>query len=42
VLTYVLVTQNGSLTRHWHATEVYRGGKAGWRIVQSHFSEAKQ
>lgn len=41
VLTYHFTTQNGSLTRRWHATEVYRKGKAGWRILHSHFSEAK-
>jgi hypothetical protein len=39
VLTYQLTTQNGSLTRHWGATEVYRKGDAGWRIVHSHFSQ---
>jgi hypothetical protein len=38
VLTYVLVTWNGSLTRRWHTTEVYREGRKGWRIVHSHFS----
>jgi hypothetical protein len=38
VLTYVLVTWNGSLTRRWHASEVYRDGRDGWRIVHSHFS----
>jgi hypothetical protein len=38
VLTYLFTTQNGSLTRRWHATEVYRKGKAGWRILHSHFS----
>ena len=39
VLTYQLTTRNGTLTRHWDATEVYRGGAAGWRIVHSHFSQ---
>ena len=38
VLTYQFTTQNGSLTRQWHATEVYRKGKVGWRIIHSHFS----
>jgi hypothetical protein len=38
VLAYLFTTQNGSLTRRWHATEVYRKGKAGWRIIHSHFS----
>ena len=40
VLTYQLTTQNGTLTRHWDATEVFRRGSAGWRIVHSHFSQA--
>lgn len=40
VLTYLFTTQNGSLTRRWYATEVYRQGSAGWRIIHSHFSLA--
>ena len=40
VLTYELATRNGSLARRWHATEVYREGPAGWRIIHSHFSLA--
>lgn len=40
VLTYQFTTQNGSLTRRWHATEVYRKGPSGWRILHSHFSLA--
>jgi hypothetical protein len=40
LLTYLLTTQNGSLTRRWHTTEVYREGPAGWRIIHSHFSLA--
>lgn len=39
VLTYQLTTQNGILTRHWNATQVYRHCDAGWRIVHSHFSQ---
>jgi hypothetical protein len=42
VLTYQLVTRNGSLTRRWHATAVYRETRAGWRIIHSHFSAAGQ
>ncbi len=42
VLRYVLVTQNGPLLRRWHATEVYRRTSAGWRIIHTHFSEARQ
>lgn len=41
VLTYLFTTQNGPLTRNWHATEVYRKGKAGWLILHSHFSLVK-
>ncbi len=42
ILTYRLVTRNGSLEREWDATEVYQRKQAGWRIVHSHFSAAKQ
>jgi hypothetical protein len=42
VLTYQLVTRNGSLTRRWHATEVYRETCSRWRIIHSHFSGAGQ
>ena len=41
LLTYTLVTQNGTLERRWHATEVYRKTRSGWRIIHSHFSAAK-
>jgi ketosteroid isomerase-like protein len=41
ILTYLFTTQNGTLTRQWHATEVYRKGRAGWRILHSHFSQVK-
>jgi hypothetical protein len=40
VLTYGFTTHNGALTRRWHATEVYREGPSGWRIIHSHFSLA--
>jgi hypothetical protein len=39
ILTYEFTTQNGTLTRRWHTTEVYREGPAGWRIIHSHFSQ---
>ncbi len=42
VLTYDLLTWNGSLARRWHATEVYRRRHDVWRIIHSHFSAAKQ
>ncbi len=41
ILTYRLVTRNGSLVREWDATEVYQRKQAGWRIVHTHFSAAK-
>jgi hypothetical protein len=41
VLSYLFTTQNGSLMRRWQATEVYRKGKAGWRIIHSHFSSTE-
>ena len=40
VLTYQLTTQNGSLIRRWHTTEVFRNGPAGWRIIHTHISQA--
>jgi ketosteroid isomerase-like protein len=42
VLTYQLTTQNGSLSRRWNATEVFRDGQTGWRIIHTHFSLVKQ
>jgi len=38
ILTYRLVTRNGSATRLWNATEVYQKKKAGWRVIHTHFS----
>jgi ketosteroid isomerase-like protein len=42
VLTYQLVTQNGTLTRRWHATEVFREHQASWRLIHGHFSLVQQ
>ncbi len=42
VLSYLLVTENGTLTRRWYATEVYLKTPVGWRIVHTHFSGAGQ
>lgn len=42
VLSYQLVTHNGDTTRNWNATEVYRKGAAGWRVIHSHFSAIAQ
>ena len=41
ILTYLFTTHNAALTRNWQATEVYRKGKTGWRILHSHFSLVK-
>jgi len=41
VLTYQFTTVNGPLTRRWNTTEVYQQEPAGWRIIHSHFSAAK-
>lgn len=38
VLTFNLVSYSGATTMHWNCTEVYRQDKAGWRIVQTHWS----
>jgi hypothetical protein len=41
LLTYQLVTRNGSLTRRWNATLVYRRNQEGWRVIHSHFSQVQ-
>jgi ketosteroid isomerase-like protein len=38
VLSYLLVTRNGGITRRWNATQVFQKKKEGWRVVHSHFS----
>jgi hypothetical protein len=38
ILSYQLVTHNGSLTRKWNVTEVYQKKESGWRVIHSHFS----
>ncbi len=38
VLTFNLVSYSGVTTMRWNCTEVYRQDKAGWRIVQTHWS----
>jgi ketosteroid isomerase-like protein len=40
VLTYQLTTVNGSLTRQWYVTEIYRQRPPGWRIIHAHISQA--
>jgi hypothetical protein len=38
VLSYVLITHNGDVTRKWNATQVYQRKKAAWKVIHSHFS----
>ncbi len=38
ILTYRLVTHNGTATNTYNATEVYQKKKSGWRVIHSHFS----
>ncbi len=40
VLTYQLVTHNGSATGRWNCSEVYRHGKQGWKVIHAHWSKA--
>jgi ketosteroid isomerase-like protein len=40
VLTYQLVTRNGSTTSRWNSTEVYQHKKEGWRVIHAHWSKA--
>ena len=42
VLTYVLVRHVGTATTRWNATQVYQRKKEGWRVIHSHWSEAKE
>ena len=39
VLSYVLVTHQGSSVKRWNATQVYEHQKQGWRIIHSHWSQ---
>jgi ketosteroid isomerase-like protein len=41
VLTYRLVTRNGTATSLWNATQVYQRKKEGWRVIHSHWSMVK-
>lgn len=42
ILTYVLVRHVGTSTTRWNATQVYQRKKEGWRVIHSHWSEAKE
>ena len=39
VLTYHFVSHNGSVERHWNATQVYQRKKEGWRVIHTHWSQ---
>jgi hypothetical protein len=41
VLTYQLAQTRGSVTAVWNGTLVYRKKTEGWRVIHTHWSEAK-
>jgi ketosteroid isomerase-like protein len=41
ILTYQLITQNGTATGRWNSTEVYQHKMEGWRIIHAHWSQVK-
>lgn len=41
ILTYILVRHVGTATTRWNGTQVYQRKKEGWRIIHSHWSEAR-
>lgn len=41
ILTYILVRHVGGATTRWNATQVYQRKQEGWRVIHSHWSEAK-
>jgi ketosteroid isomerase-like protein len=38
VLTFNLNSYTGATVMHWNCTEVFRQDKAGWRLIQTHWS----
>jgi len=38
VLTYRCVTRNGTVTRRWNATQIYRRTQGAWRVLHTHWS----
>ncbi|MDO8989679.1 MAG: nuclear transport factor 2 family protein [Sideroxyarcus sp.] len=38
VLTFNLNSYTGATAMRWNCTEVYRSDKAGWRLIQTHWS----
>jgi ketosteroid isomerase-like protein len=41
VLTYQLVQQNGEVMARWNGTQVYQRRADGWRVIHTHWSQAK-
>ena len=41
VLTYQLAQIRGGVTRYWNGTQVYQKKPEGWRVIHTHWSEAK-
>jgi ketosteroid isomerase-like protein len=39
ILTYQLGRHVGTTTTYWNATQVYRKGPEGWRVIHTHWSE---
>jgi hypothetical protein len=39
ILTYQLLTHNGSRTDRWNSTEVFSKKEGGWRIIHAHWSK---
>jgi hypothetical protein len=42
VLSYQLVRHAGSAVTVWNGTQVYQKTAAGWRVIHTHWSEAKE
>jgi hypothetical protein len=42
VVTYQLAQHNGSATRYWNGSQIYRKNRDGWRIIHAHWSGAKE
>jgi hypothetical protein len=42
ILTYYLAQRRNGTTAYWNGTQVYQRQKDGWKILHTHWSEAKQ
>lgn len=42
ILTYYLAQRRNGATSYWNGTQVYQRQKDGWKILHTHWSEAKQ